>query len=89
MGTTDSISSYFTNTKTIGDLLLRNLLKALTMKEKHAAAHEKFNTILSEDLRREWAEMIAQWEQDSRKPNPYTHTEKGVVPHPPALTPSR
>ena len=49
------------------------------MKEKHTAIMEKFNTAIPEDLRREWAEMISQWEQDKTKTNPYTHTEKGII----------
>jgi hypothetical protein len=65
------------NVELLGDLLLRSLLKALAMKEKHSDVLKKFNAILPEDLRQEWQEMISQWEQDKKKPNPYTHTEKG------------
>lgn len=77
-----------TNAETEGDLLRRNLLKALVMKEKHTAVNEKFNTIFPEGLRREWAEMISQWEWDRRKPDPYTHTEKGIISFIPTHTTS-
>ena len=62
-----------------GNLLLRNFLKALSMKEKHTATLLKFNADLSEDLLCDWADMIYQWERDKTRQNPYTHTEKGFV----------
>jgi hypothetical protein len=49
------------------------------MKAKHADITKKFNAILPMDLILEWTEMISQWEQDKDKPNPYTHTEKGIA----------
>jgi len=49
------------------------------MKTKHTDATKKFAAILPVDLLQEWAEMISRWEQDKTKPNPYTHTEKGVI----------
>lgn len=49
------------------------------MKVKHTAANEKFNDVLPADLIQEWAKMIFQWEQDKTRPNPYTHTEKGII----------
>ena len=57
--------------------MLRSLSTALAMKERHVAVLKKLNEILHEDLRKEWLEMISQWEQDKSKPNPYTHVEKG------------
>ena len=48
------------------------------MKDKHVDVHKKFNAILPDDLRQEWAKMISQWEQDKTQPNPYTHKEKGT-----------
>ena len=48
------------------------------MKDKHVDVHKKFNAILPDDLRQEWAKMISQWEQDKTQANPYTHTEKGI-----------
>lgn len=74
-----SFYSIPTDTDVLGDLLLRNLLKALAMKAKHTATREKFNAVIHADLRQEWTEMISRWEQDKTQPNPYTHTEKGVV----------
>ena len=67
----------FADTKTPGNLLLRNLLKALAMKAKHTAVVDKFKAILPMHLLLEWTNMISEWEQDKTKPNPYTHTEKG------------
>jgi hypothetical protein len=64
--------------QTAGDLLLRNLLKALSMKEKHTAINEKFNASFPKEVLLQWAEMISRWEQDKTAPNPYTHTEKGA-----------
>ena len=61
--------------------------KALSMKSKHMAVNEKFNTVLSVDLRRDWAGMISEWERDKRKPNPYVHTEKGMICRPTTFTP--
>ena len=49
------------------------------MTAKHTTFNEKFDTILPEDLRQEWVEMISQWEHDKTKPNPYTHMEKGII----------
>jgi hypothetical protein len=49
------------------------------MKERHTATYVKFNATLSEDLLRNWAEMISQWDQDKSKLNPYTHIEKGNI----------
>lgn len=63
----------------LGELLLRSLLKALLTKEKHAAENKKFDTVFSADLRQEWTVMIRNWEHDKSKPNPYTHTEKGIL----------
>ncbi|KAF9782109.1 hypothetical protein BJ322DRAFT_1009547 [Thelephora terrestris] len=60
----------------MGELLLRNLLKALSMKEKHAAINEKFNSSFPKDVLLKWAEMISCWERDKTAPNPYIHTEK-------------
>ena len=81
MGMTNPTLPLPTNAKTQGDLFLRNLIKALAMKDKHSAVIAKFNAVFSEDLHQEWAEMISQWEQDRTKPNPYTHTEKGTICH--------
>ena len=68
---------FFANGEISGVLLLRGLVKALAMKKKHTAISEKFDATLPANLRREWQEMISQWERDKSKPNPYTHTEKG------------
>ena len=89
MGMTDSVLSPFTNDEIQGNLLLRNLLKALAMKDKHSAVNKKFDAILTEDLRQEWADMISQWERDKMAPNPYTHTEKGIIHYFTSPTPSR
>jgi hypothetical protein len=67
----------FTDVELSGDLLLRSLLKALAMKKKHTAVNKKFDALLPEDLLEEWQKMISQWEEDKKKPNPYTHAEKG------------
>ena len=75
---TTRVSLHSAETETAGDLLLRSLLKALAMKDKHTAVIKKFDAILPPDLVREWATMISQWELDKTKPNPYAHTEKGV-----------
>lgn len=62
-----------------GDFLLRSLLKALLMKEKHTSENRKFDAMFSTHLRDEWVLMIQNWEHDMSKPNPYTHTEKGIL----------
>lgn len=49
------------------------------MKEKHASENKKFNTMFPAHLREEWLSMIRNWEFDNSKPNPYTHTEKGIL----------
>ena len=82
MGMSDSNLSSFANAETQGDLLLRNLLKALAMRDKHTTINKKFDAILPANLREEWAEMISEWEHNKSKPNPYTHTEKGTFHHP-------
>ena len=61
-----------------GELLLRSLLKALLMKEKHTSENRKFDATLSTELRQKWLMMIQSWESDKSKPNPYMHTEKGI-----------
>lgn len=61
-----------------GELLLRNLLKALLMKTKHTLENKKFDATLPENLRGQWLMMIRDWESDKSNPNPYTHTEKGI-----------
>ena len=48
------------------------------MKERHASENKKFDATLSMELRQEWLTMMQDWEHDKSKPNPYTHTEKGV-----------
>lgn len=63
----------------LGELLLRSLLKALLMKEKHASENKKFDDTFTEDLREDWLMMIRNWECDKSSPNPYTHTEKGML----------
>jgi hypothetical protein len=60
-----------------GNLFLRSLVKAITMKEKHAAVNAKFDAMFSEELRDEWLRMIRDWEKDQSKPNPFTYTAKG------------
>lgn len=62
----------------LGELLLRNLLKALLMKEKHTSENKKFDATFPAGLRNEWSVMIQKWERDKSKPNPYTHAEKGA-----------
>lgn len=49
------------------------------MKEKHAAINEKFNSSFPKDVLLKWAEMISCWERDKTAPNPYIHTEKGII----------
>ena len=61
----------------LGDLFLRSLVKALNMKEKHAAVNKKFDAMFSDEHRGEWLRMIRDWEKDRSKPNPFTYTEKG------------
>ena len=61
----------------LGELLLRNLLKALLMKAKHTLENNKFDTTIPENLRERWLTMIQDWESDKSNPNPYTHTETG------------
>jgi hypothetical protein len=82
MGAINKPLSFLLLTQLKGDLFRRNLLKALAMKEKHAAINAKFDGIISENLRDEWAKMISQWEHDQTKPNPYTYVEKGNFPFP-------
>ncbi|KAF9777745.1 hypothetical protein BJ322DRAFT_1015458 [Thelephora terrestris] len=60
----------------MGNLLLRSLLKAISMKEKHTAIHNKFDTSFPKDVLIKWADMISCWECDKTNPNPYIHTEK-------------
>lgn len=48
------------------------------MKTKHASENKKFDATLPENLRQEWLTMIRNWECDKKKPNPYTHVEKGA-----------
>ena len=79
MGMLDLISPFSTHAKSEGDLLLRNLLNALAMKERHTENLSKFNAELPEDLVFDWTDMISRWEQDKTGPNPYTHTEKGIA----------
>ena len=62
----------------LGELLLRNLLKALLTKTKHTSENKKFDAMFPADLRKDWVTMIRNWERDKSKPNPYTHTEKGI-----------
>ena len=61
-----------------GELLLRNLLKALLMKAKHTSENKKFDANLPKSLLDRWLAMIQEWESNKSNPNPYTHTEKGV-----------
>ena len=61
----------------LGDLLLRNLLKALKMKDAHTGVNKKLDAIFSDEVREGWMQMIRNWEQDKSKPDPFTHTEKG------------
>lgn len=49
------------------------------MKEKHTSENQKFDAMFSTHLRGEWMLMIQNWEHDMSKPNPYTHTEKGIL----------
>jgi hypothetical protein len=74
-----SAASNFTADAFSGDLLLRSLIKALVMKAKHTSENKKFDATFPADLREEWLTMIRSWEHDKKKPNPYTHTEKGIL----------
>ena len=49
------------------------------MKQKHASENKKFDAMFSANLRQEWSTMIRDWERNKSKPNPYTHTEKGIL----------
>ena len=51
------------------------------MKKKHASENDKFDAMFPANLRDEWMSMIQDWECDKSKPNPYTHTEKGIFIH--------
>lgn len=62
----------------LGKLLLRNLVKALLMREKHTAENKKFDNTFPDVLRNEWLVMIRNWERDKSSPNLYTHREKGI-----------
>ena len=62
----------------LGKLLLRNLVKALLMREKHTAENKKFDNTFPDVLHDEWLVMIRNWERDKSSPNPYTHREKGI-----------
>ena len=49
------------------------------MKKKHTAENKKFDSTFPTNIREEWLSTIRNWERDKRKPNPYTHTEKGIL----------
>ena len=53
------------------------------MKEKHTAENKKFDCMFAENLRNQWLSMIRDWECDKSKPNPFTHTEKGILVYKP------
>ena len=59
-------------------MLLRNLLKALIVTEKHTLDNAKFDATFSETLHQQWLVMIQKWEHDKSNSNPYTHKEKGT-----------
>ena len=63
----------------LGDFLLRSLLKALLMKEKHTLENQKFDSMFPEDVCNGWLSMIRNWERDKSRPNPFTHMEKGIL----------
>ena len=63
----------------LGELLLRNLVKALLMREKHMAENKKFDNTFLDVLCDEWLVMIRNWEHDKSSPNLYTHREKGIL----------
>ena len=62
-----------------GEFLHQSLLKALLMREKHASENKTFDATFPVALREEWLTMIKNWECNKRKPNPYTHKEKGIL----------
>lgn len=49
------------------------------MKEKHTLENRKFDSMFPESLRNQWLLMIRHWEHDKSKPNPFTHSEKGIT----------
>ena len=50
---------------------MSQLTKALAMREKHKVNHEKLNATFSQEVVDKWEKMVADWDLDHRKKNPY------------------
>jgi hypothetical protein len=55
----------------IGDLFLSHLKKALVMQTMHGKAFTQFNATFPTAVTDEWDKMVAAWDTDKTKNNPY------------------
>ncbi|KAM6497786.1 hypothetical protein JOM56_005734 [Amanita muscaria] len=56
---------------------LKRLREACDMRNKHSEIFKKFSETFSESMREKWEKMLADWNVDPSKPNPY---EEPVAP---------
>ncbi|TDL13533.1 hypothetical protein BD410DRAFT_735251, partial [Rickenella mellea] len=63
----------------LGVFLLSKLKEAIENQAKQRAIFADFSATFSTDQIAEWDVMITQWEQDKRKPDPYSETEKATT----------
>jgi len=47
------------------------------MQTKHRDLHEKFSQTFGEDLVAKWEQMVAEWDVDPSKDNPYYEPQVG------------
>ncbi|KAJ7722085.1 hypothetical protein B0H16DRAFT_1737899 [Mycena metata] len=59
-----------------GDALQRKLIVAIAERARQVAEFRVVSSAVSQEVRREWKQQIADWEEDPSKPNPYTLNRK-------------
>ncbi|KAM6493543.1 hypothetical protein JOM56_011677 [Amanita muscaria] len=77
----EEIESSWSQTNALGTStrvrFLKRLREACDMRNKHSEIFKKFSETFSESMREKWEKMLADWNVDPSKPNPY---EEPVAP---------
>ncbi len=62
----------------IGHLFSSRLKKALVMQAKHEQAFVEFNATFPPAVVNQWEKMVAEWDRDKTKKNPYEEPVAGT-----------
>jgi hypothetical protein len=62
----------------VGPSLLSLFKKAIKMRAKHLAYFDRHNQNFTPAVIEKWEKMVADWDEDTTRPNPYAEPEIGV-----------